>query len=119
VSVEDASDDIYDWEANLERMFAKADRDREAETRLRRLRALQEPTARRRAYPLDVGWQRGTSAPLCARLPRWLEEQIRRELDGLGVTVSTGLRQILEEGWWCVVIPRSSIAGPTSFGWRR
>lgn len=46
-----------------------------------------------------MGQQVGASPPLSTRLPRWLDEQIRQEFGRLGVSPSTGLRQILEE-WW-------------------
>ena len=87
------------WVAELERQFAAADAERRERERKGRLRKLQHPARRRRSYPLDVGDQVGTSPPLSTRLPRWLDEQIRQELDALDVSPSTGVRQILEE-WW-------------------
>lgn len=88
-----------DYEALLEQQIAEVEERDRQRARLQRMRALVAPVARRRSRPLDIGDQLGSSPPLAVRLPRWLEEQIRRELERQGVTPSTGLRQILEE-WW-------------------
>lgn len=88
-----------DYVALVEKQIAEAEERDRARERLRRLRSLAAPVAARRKLPLDVGWETGTSSPLSARLPRWLDEQVRREFEGLGVSPSVGVRQILEE-WW-------------------
>lgn len=88
-----------DYEALLLKQIAEAEERDRARARLRRLRSLAAPVAVRRTLPLDVGRERGTSSPLSARVPRWLDEQLRREFERLGVSPSVGVRQILEE-WW-------------------
>lgn len=81
--------DREEWEA---RQRAQAQR--------RRLNGIAAPLARRRSRPLDFGDQRGVSPPIAVRLPHWLDEQLRRAFGELGVTLSEGTRQVLEE--WCV-----------------
>ena len=94
-----AAPPAIDYVALVEKQIAEAEARDRARDRLRRLRALAAPVARRRKLPLDIGRERGTSSPLSARLPRWLDEQLRREFERLGVSTSDALRQILEE-WW-------------------
>lgn len=79
--------------------LAEEDARRRDAARRRRLRELAAPRARRRTRPLDPGDERGASPPIAVRFPRWLEEQLRRSFESLGVTPSEGVRQILEE-WW-------------------
>ena len=88
--------EIEQW---LEAEFAKADARRVARERSKRLAGLAKAGPEPRAYPLQLGEERGTSAPISTRLPRWLERQVRVELGACGVGVSDGLRQIIEE-WW-------------------
>ena len=86
--------------AILIQWLKEADAEREAKSRSRRLRQLAVPVVRRRTRPRDFGDQRGVSPPLAVRLPRWLDEQLRRRFSDLAVTPSEGIRQILEE--WMV-----------------
>ena len=85
------------WVAELERQFAAADAERRERERKGRLRKLQHPARRRRSYPLDVGDQVGTSPPLSTRLPRWLDEQIRQELDALDVPYALRNESVLDD----------------------
>ncbi|HUF12474.1 MAG TPA: hypothetical protein VMN78_05175 [Longimicrobiales bacterium] len=107
-SVDDASKEAasvppaapsIDYVALLEKQIEEAERRGRDRERLRRVRALAVPLATRRKLPLDVGRETGTSSPISARLPRWLDEQLRREFERLEVSPSVALRQILEE-WW-------------------
>lgn len=81
--------------------LAEADARERDRARSRRLRELAAPVVRRRTRRLDPGDQRGASPPIAVRFPVWLDEQLRRSFEALGVTPSEGVRQILEE-WWVV-----------------
>lgn len=87
-------------QATLRRWMTEVDEQKRRRDRARRVGELATPRVRRRTRPLAPGDERGTSATLAVRLPRWVEEQIRRHFQELEVTPSQGLRQILEE--WCV-----------------
>lgn len=87
------------YNARFFEIMEEAEAERRKRERLRRLRELATPAARRQARSSGIGRSGNTGPPIAVRLPRWLTEQVRREFESLETTPSAGVRQILEE-WW-------------------